>query len=105
MIGYSSQAPEQIVQHDGGYQIRYNIEQIAREMDGEAVTEWQFSYVNVPNLDRGTLIDALITARYSHTSQLGKLALDRDSDEWAEYAAFRAECYALAEEIAFPKEQ
>lgn len=99
MTGYSAIEPAQIVPHNGGYQLRYNIEQITREVDGETVTEWQFEYVNVPDLDRATLIDALITARYSHTSQLGKLALDRDSDEWAEYAAFRAACYALAEAV------
>lgn len=97
MIGYSSQAPEQIVQHDGGYQFRYNIEQIERNVDEEPVMEWQYDYVNVTTMDRSTLIDALITSKYSYPAQLGKLALDRESAEWSAYEAFRESVYTLVD--------
>jgi len=99
MVGYSSSVPEQWVEKQGGFQFRYNIEEIEREMeDGQTVTEWQYEYVDVQNKERGTLIDALITERYPHNSQLGKLACDRASEEWQEYEAFRQQCYAIASE-------
>ena len=46
--GSSAQEPELIVRHAGGYQFRYDIEQVQREVDGEIVTEWQYDHVNVP---------------------------------------------------------
>jgi hypothetical protein len=97
MKGYSAQMPEQIVQHDGGYQFRFNIEQVEKVVDGEAVQEYQYDYVNVPNIDRGTLIDAMITERHDYASQLGKLALDRTSQEWLDYQAFRESCYTCVD--------
>lgn len=85
------------MEHQGGYQFRYNAQEIEREMeDGQTVTEWQYEYVNVHNKTIGSLIDALITERYSYSSQLGKLACDRASEEWQEYEAFRQQCYAIA---------
>jgi hypothetical protein len=48
MRGSSTQIPEQIVQHGGGYQFRFNIEQMEREVDGQPVTEYQYDYINVP---------------------------------------------------------
>lgn len=100
MTGYSAQLPAAIAKTNGGYQVRYNIQQVERVADAsEIVLEWQFDYINVPDLDRGTIIDALITDRFSYASQLGKLAIDRDSQEWQEYQAFRESCYQLADGI------
>lgn len=53
MRGSSTQIPEQIVQHNGGYQFRFNIEQVSREVDGEAVTEYQYDYINIPLAEAG----------------------------------------------------
>jgi len=81
-------------------QVRYNVQQVERTVYGEdPVTEWQFDYINVPSLDRGVLIDALITEKYSYASQIGKLALDRTSEEWLAYDAFRQGCYAVANSV------
>ncbi len=85
MKGYSSQQPETIVPHNGGYQFRFNIEQVEKIVDGETVREYEYDYVNVQDINRGTLIDALITERHDYSSQLGKLALDRTSQEWLDY--------------------
>jgi len=65
--------------------------------DGTTIQEWKYEYVNVPDKSRGTLIDALITARYSYAAQLGKLALDRTSQEWLDYDAFRQGCYSTVD--------
>lgn len=46
MKGYSSQQPEISTPHNGGWQHRYNIEQITRETEDGPVTEWQFDFVN-----------------------------------------------------------
>jgi hypothetical protein len=48
MRGSSTQQPDTIVLHGGGYQFRFNIEQVSREVDGETVAEWQYDYTNVP---------------------------------------------------------
>jgi len=53
MRGSSAQIPEQIVPHNGGYQFRFNIEQVSREVDGEAVTEYQYDYINIPLAEAG----------------------------------------------------
>jgi|GEM_PF-1421295 len=97
MKGYSAIYPETLIRHEGGYQFRYNIVEAPREIDGQPVPEYQFDYVNAPAADRDTLIDALITSRYSYPSQLGKLALDRTSQEWLDYDAFRQGCYAIVD--------
>jgi hypothetical protein len=47
MTGYSTQQPEPIVESAGGYQFRWDIEQIERSVDGEKITEWQYKYANV----------------------------------------------------------
>lgn len=96
MRGYSADVPEQVVQIGGGYQFRYNIEEVTRDTDDGPIAEYRYNFVHVPVLDRRVLIDALITSRYSYAAQLGKLTLDRDSQEWADYQAFRAECYQVA---------
>jgi hypothetical protein len=46
--GSSARQPETFVRHGGGYQFRFDIEQVQREVDGEITTEWQYEYVNVP---------------------------------------------------------
>ena len=48
MKGYSSQQPEASIQHNAGWQHRYNIEQVERETEDGPVTEWQFDYINTP---------------------------------------------------------
>ena len=48
MRGSSTQFPDTIVQHGGGYQFRFNIEQMESEVDGQPVTEYQYDYINVP---------------------------------------------------------
>jgi hypothetical protein len=90
MAGYSAVDPDEFVQCDGKWQFRYNITGIAATKDSPA--SWQYDFVEVQDLDRSVLIDALITARYSYASQLGKLALSRTSAEWTEYNAFRQAC-------------
>lgn len=93
MRGSSSTPPAQVVQSKGGHQFRTNIEEVERLVEGEPpVVEWQYDYVNVPDLNRQTLVDALITDKFSYASQLGKLALDRESQEWLDYQAYREAC-------------
>lgn len=53
MRGSSAQIPEQIVPHGGGYQFRFNIEQVSREVDGQTVTEYQYDYINIPLAEAG----------------------------------------------------
>lgn len=72
--------------------------------DGTTVAEWRYEYVDAPNKERGTLIDALITAKHSYSSQIGKLALDRTSEEWQEYDAFRQQCYDIANQAMIEEE-
>lgn len=67
--------------------------------DGTIINEWQYSYVNLKKKDRASVIAALITDRYSSDAQLGKLACDRDSEEWTAYETFRQECYAIADSV------
>jgi hypothetical protein len=97
MKGSSTQQPDTIVPHNGGYQVRFNIEQVEKIVDGETVQGYEYDYVNVPDINKGTLIDALITERYDYPSQLGKLALDRTSQEWLDYQAFRESCYTMVD--------
>jgi hypothetical protein len=97
MKGYSTQQPDAIVPHNGGYQFRFNIEQVEKIVDGETVQEYEYDYVNVQDINRGTLIDALITERHDYSSQLGKLALDRTSQEWLDYQTFRESCYTMVD--------
>lgn len=92
MDGYSAVAPEEFVQCDGKWQFRYNITAIAATKD--TPESWQYDFVEIQDLDRSILIDALITAKYSYASQLGKLALSRTSNEWSDYNTFRQACYA-----------
>lgn len=100
MVGYSSSKPETWAVTNGGYQLRYAAKEIERKIeDGSTVTEWQYRYVNVKSKDRGEVISALISDRYSIDAQLGKMACSRDGDEWADYDAFRQECYGIAEEV------
>ena len=44
--GFSSQQPVASIQHNGGWQHRYNIEQVERETENGTITEWQFEYIN-----------------------------------------------------------
>lgn len=97
MHAYSNNNPAPVGLANGKYQIRYNVSQQPPNEDGEVF--WEYEYVEVDKLDRSTIIAALINARHTHDAQLGKLALDRSSDEWAEYDAFRQECYNIAEEV------
>lgn len=53
MRGSSTQQPDTIVPHNDGYQFRFNIEQVSREVDGEAVTEYQYDYINIPLAEAG----------------------------------------------------
>lgn len=53
MRGSSAQIPDTIVPHNGGYQFRFNIEQVSREVDGETVTEYQYDYINMPLAEAG----------------------------------------------------
>lgn len=86
MRGSSTQQPDPIVLHGGGYQFRWNIEQVSREVDGETVTEWQYDYTNVPmdavgeDLERGyrKTIRAHRMATLTVTTASGKVF---DADE------------------------
>lgn len=95
MLGYSNVAPEEFVRVGGVWQFRYNISEVAAS--GERDAGYLYEFVEVADLDRGMLIDAMITAQYSYASQLGKLALSRTSTEWTTYNAFRQECYTKVE--------
>jgi len=95
MVGYSNGAPEEFVRVGGGWQFRYNIAEVPASVERDA--GYSFEFVEVAELDRGMLIDAMITAKYSYASQLGKLALSRTSTEWTTYNAFRQECYTKVE--------
>lgn len=53
MRGSSAQIPDTIVPHNDGYQFRFNIEQVSREVDGETVTEYQYDYINIPLAEAG----------------------------------------------------
>ena len=98
MVGYSSIAPDAWVETQGGWQFRYNIAQANRVLeDGTEVDEWMYDYVNIPMRDRGMLIDALITSRYSLAAQVGKCSCDRSGDEWSEWDEFRQLCYSIAD--------
>ena len=94
--GYSDVMPQQIEMVNGMYQFRYNLIAVAAVEDNPA--SWQYEYVEVSDLDRKVLIDALITSKYSYASQLGKLALARNSAEWSEYSVFRQACISAVDE-------
>lgn len=96
MVGYTENKPEEFVRSGGGWQYRYNIQEVPATND-RPVT-YQYDYVEVQSIDRSTIIDALITAKYSYASQLGKLALSRTSSEWLAYNSFRQECYQIVDE-------
>lgn len=51
--GFSATRPEEIIRHGGGYQLRFDIEQIEKASDEGTVTEWRYAYLDVP----GILID------------------------------------------------
>jgi hypothetical protein len=53
MRGSSTQQPDTIVPHNGGYQFRFNVEQVSRDVDGETVTEYQYDYINVTQAATG----------------------------------------------------
>lgn len=57
MRGSSTQQLETIVPHNGGYQFRFNIEQVSREVDGEPVTEYQYNYINMPLAEVGNDVE------------------------------------------------
>lgn len=95
MVGYSKEKPEEFVPSDGGWQFRYNIADVVAGEEKDA--GYGYEYVTVPFVDWPTLIDALITEKYSYASQLGKLALSRTSTEWTAYNTFRQECYTIVE--------
>lgn len=95
MVGYSNGAPEEFVRVGGGWQFRYNIAAVPASVERDA--GYSYEFVEVADLDRGMLIDAMITAKYSYASQLGKLALSRTSTEWNTYQLYRQECYNQVE--------
>ena len=98
MVGYSSIAPDAWVETQGGWQFRYNIAQANRVLeDGTEVDEWTYDYVNIPKRDRGVLIDALITSRYSLAAQIGKCACDPSGAERLEWDEYRRSCYSIAD--------
>lgn len=95
MVGYSKDRPEEIVPCEGGWQFRYNITELAASESQDS--GYSYDYVMVPAVDRATLIDALITEKFSYAAQLGKLALSRTSAEWTAYNTFRQECYTTVD--------
>lgn len=95
MVGYTENNPEEIVRSGGGWEFRYNIREIPATV--EHPVTYQYDYVEVPDVDRSIIIDALITAKYSYSSQIGKLALSRTSSEWIAYNSFRQECYQIVD--------
>lgn len=96
MKGYSVQLPAEFERSSVGWIFRHNITLVPATDD--MPEQYEYDCVEVAELDRGVLIDALITARYSYAAQLGKLALNRTSTEWTEYNGFRQACYTLVDD-------
>jgi hypothetical protein len=101
LTGYSTGRPDTFITVGDKIHFVYNVERQAKTEDRAALYAYEF--VEVSSIDRKTLIDALITARYDYPSQLGKLALTRTSTEWQEYNAFRQACYSLVDEALAKK--
>lgn len=57
MRGSSTQQPDAIVPHNGGYQFRFNIDQVEKIVDGETVQGYEYDYVNVPLAEAGDDVD------------------------------------------------
>lgn len=96
MKGNSVQSPAEFERSPAGWIFRYNITLVPAVDD--IPEQYEYDFVEVADLDRGVLIDAVITARYSYAAQLGKLALGRTSTEWTEYNGFRQSCYTLVDD-------
>ena len=93
MVGYSDTFPEMFVQTGNVWQFRYNIQEVEKpsELEGEPQKQYEYDFVEVTAIDRGKLIDALVTARFDYPAQIGKAA-STDEAERAEYAVFVQSC-------------
>lgn len=89
MKGQSNIIPETFVQYQGGWQYRYNIAFV--EAADDVQQHYDYDYVDVKKIDRGTLIDAVVTDTYSYASQIGKASLPDSSVEKTAYNKFIAD--------------
>ena len=63
MKGYSTQQPDSAIPHNGGWQYRFNAEQITRETEDGSITEWEYDYINSHNPpDRRAAYEEVVTA-------------------------------------------
>jgi len=99
MIGESDLRPSVFVEHNDGWQFRYNIRLIPAINCSEEVIvgkpeHYEYEYVNVARKDRSALIDAIISQRYSFSAQIGKSALP-DCAEKQVYLSFVNTCKSI----------
>lgn len=99
MIGESDLRPSVFVEHNDGWQFRYNIRLIPVTNGSEGIVmgkpeHYEYEYVNVARKDRSTLIDAIISKRYSISAQIGKSSLP-DCAEKQVYLTFVDTCKSI----------
>lgn len=89
MIAYSETRPETLISFGGKYHFNYNIEEISKyDVTLEkTIQQFKYNFVEVADISRSSLIDAIITGKYSYSSQIGKAALV-DCPEKEEYLSF-----------------
>lgn len=93
MKGQCDIQPERFVETQGKIQFRFNIKFIEvvntedSNMDASH-SHWEYDFVNIPDKNRGALIDAVISDRYSYDRQIGKVAQVNDSSEKIAYLEF-----------------
>lgn len=105
MRGSSTQQPETIVPHNGGYQFRFNIEQVEKIVDGETVKGYEYDYVNVSLAEAGDDVDrcyrktvrAYLMDHMTVTTSSGKIF---DADETSQTRMMRV--LAAADAIGQP---
>lgn len=95
MKGQSDIQPERFVETQGKFQFRYNMKLIEgddTESDSDVMIDsrshWEYDFVNIQDKSRGTIINAVITDRYSYDRQIGKAALASDDPESIAYREY-----------------
>jgi len=103
MIAESKTRLPAIGQSRGRVILRYNFESIVRENgDGEEETFWRFEYIEASSSDRESLIDAIISSKYSKSAELAMInnkGLDDDgAAEYDAYQTFRQKAKTIVDE-------
>jgi hypothetical protein len=107
MKSSSDKYPQTIVKSNNKTQVRFDIEEVTKEVFGEVCVSYNFSYIEiVGELTRAKIISAIIRTKYSEDDEIALINnnfISPSSSEYDEYQSFRTHSKEVTTLAGYPK--